>query len=235
MPGMGTDTERHRPARWGYDADNGPALWASLDPGFAACALGAEQSPVDLTGGRGADLPPLEFAYRRTRIVLENTGHTVQANPDPGSFVALDGIRYELRQFHFHHPSEHLFDGARLALELHLVHASGDGALAVVGVLFAEGAAHGTLAPLWAHLPAEPGAVRPVPGELDLATLLPARLTAWRYRGSLTTPPCTEGVAWAVLAQPLAISAAQIAAFAALYPNNRRPVQPLGERVLRIG
>ena len=235
MRGMGTDTGSHRPARWGYDADNGPGLWASLDPGFAACALGAEQSPVDLTGGRGADLPPLEFAYRRTRIVLENTGHTVQANPDPGSFVVLDGIRYELRQFHFHHGSEHLFDGVRLALELHLVHAAGDGALAVVGVLFEQGVAHGTLAPLWAHLPAEPGAMRPVPGELDLATLLPARLTAWRYRGSLTTPPCTEGVAWAVLAEPLAISAAQIAAFAALYPNNRRPVQPLGKRVLRIG
>ncbi|MCY4546797.1 MAG: carbonic anhydrase family protein [Defluviicoccus sp.] len=235
MREMGTDAGNRRPVRWGYDADNGPAAWASLDPGFAACALGGEQSPVDLTGGRGADLRPLEFAYRKTRIVLENTGHTVQANPDPGSFVVLDGTRYDLRQFHFHHRSEHLFDGVRLALDLHLVHATGDGALAVVGILFEEGTMHAALAPLWAHLPAEPGASRALPGEFDIAALLPARGTAWRYRGSLTTPPCTEGVAWAVLAEPLAMSAGQIAAFAALYPNNCRPVQPLGERVLRIG
>ena len=241
MRGMGTDSgNRFRAGPgagpcWGYEADNGPALWGTLDPVFAACARGREQSPIDLAGAQSAGLPPLEFDYRRSRIAAENTGHTIQANPEPGSSIVLDGMRYELGQFHFHCGSEHLVDSVRLALEMHLVHARGDGAVAVVGVLFEEGAANEALAPLWAHLPAEPGASHALPGELDLASLLPARRTAWRYRGSLTTPPCTEGVAWAVLTETLTMSAAQIAAFAALYPNNRRPVQPLGERVLRIG
>lgn len=238
---MGTDSGRRRQAPpdcapcWGYEAHNGPALWGALDPAFADCALGREQSPIDLAGARRADLAPLGFDYRRSRVVLENTGHTVQANPDPGSGILLDGTPHELRQFHFHRASEHLVDGRRLALELHLVHRAATGGLAVVGVLFEEGAANEALAPLWAHLPAEPGASRALPGELDLASLLPAGRAAWRYRGSLTTPPCSEGVAWAILAEPLPVSAPQIAAFAALYPNNSRPVQPLGGRALLIG
>ena len=220
---------------WGYEADNGPALWGTLDPAFAACAHGQEQSPIDLAGGRRGGLAPLEFDYRRSRIAAENTGHTIQANPDPGSSLTLDGVRYGLTQFHFHRGSEHLVDGVRLALEMHLVHAREDGGIAVVGVLFEEGTANAALAPLWSHLPDEPGTSHALPGALDLASLLPARRTAWRYRGSLTTPPCTEGVAWAVLAEPLSMSAAQIAAFATLYPNNCRPVQPLGGRELHIG
>lgn len=222
-------------ACWGYEAHNGPALWGSLDPAFAACALGEAQSPIDLTGGRSAGLAPIEFDYRPARIAVENTGHTIQVNADFDSFIVLDGVRYALRQFHFHRGSEHLVDGICLALELHLVHRSEDGALAVVGVLFEEGAAHNALSPVWAHLPAEPGAARAVAGEFDPASLLPARRTAWRYRGSLTTPPCTEGVAWAILTEPLSMSKAQIAAFAAIYPRNRRPVQPIGERVLLVG
>ena len=238
---MGSDTGNDRPALpggapcWGYDEDNGPAAWGALDPAFAACACGREQSPIDLAGGRSGGLAPLEFDYRRSRIALENTGRTIQANPEPGNSVTLEGTRHDLRQFHFHRGSEHLVDGVRLALEMHLVHATADGALAVVGVLFEEGRANEALAPLWARLPVEPGASRALPGTLDLASLLPARRTAWRYRGSLTTPPCTEGVAWAILTQTLTMSATQIATFAALYPNNRRPAQPLGGRQLRIG
>ena len=144
-------------------------------------------------------------------------------------------MRYALRQFHFHHRSEHTVDGVPLPLEMHLVHRSGRGALAVVGVLFTEGAENAALAPVWARMPPESGAPPTAPTGLDLAALLPAGRTTWRYRGSLTTPPCTEGVAWVVFAEPLTLSAAQIEAFAALYPNNRRPVQPLGERLLRRG
>ncbi len=220
---------------WGYAPHDGPALWGTLDPSFRACALGREQSPIDLTGGRAADLTPVEFDYGRTRIAAENTGRTIQVNPDPGSGIVLDGVRFELQQFHFHHGSEHTFDGVRLPLEMHLVHGTGRGSLAVVGVLFAEGAANAALAPVWAHLPPGPAGSAAVPGSLDLAALLPARRTTWRYRGSLTTPPCTEGVAWVVLTEPLTLSAAQIEAFATIYPNNCRPAQPLGERVLWRG
>ena len=221
--------------RWGYAPHDGPALWGTLDPAYSACALGREQSPIDLTGGCEADLSPVEFDYRRTRVAIENTGRTIQVNPDPGSGIVLDGVRYQLQQFHFHHGSEHTVGGVRLALEAHLVHRNDRGSLAVVGVLFEAGAANRALAPLWAQLPREPAASRVARGDLDLAALLPAGRTTWRYRGSLTTPPCHEGVAWIVLTEPLTLSAAQIDAFAALYPNNCRPVQPLGDRVLRRG
>ena len=156
-------------------------------------------------------------------------------NPDPGSGIVLDGVRFELQQFHFHHGSEHTVDGVRLPLEMHLVHGTQRGSLAVVGVLFAEGAANAALAAVWANLRPEPAGPAAVPGRLDLPSLLPAGRTTWRYRGSLTTPPCTEGVAWVILTEPLTVSVAQIDAFAAICPDNRRPVQPLGERVLRRG
>ena len=222
-------------APWGYEPDNGPARWGTLDPAFSACAVGVEQSPIDLTGGRSVDPAPIEFDYRRARVAVENTGHTIQVNPEPGSGIVLDGVRYDLRQFHFHHGSEHTVAGVRLALEMHLVHRSQGGALAVAGVLFDEGEANGALAPVWAHLPFEPAAPIVVPGSLDLAALLPACRTTWRYRGSLTTPPCTEGVAWVILTDPLTLSPAQVDALAAIYPNNYRPVQPLGKRVLVRG
>ena len=220
--------------RWGYGRHDGPAVWAELDSAFRACALGREQSPIDLAGGVRADLPPVDFDYRPARVVVENTGRTIQATPDPGSGIVLDRARYVLQQFHFHHPGEHTVDGAEMCLEMHLVHRSERGAMAVVGVLFAEGAANAPLAPVWAAMPPEAGASS-ASVSLDLAALLPAGRETWRYSGSLTTPPCTEGVAWVVLTEPLTLSAAQIDAFAAVYPNNRRPVQPLGDRVLRRG
>ena len=217
---------------WGYEPHNGPEVWGALEAAFIACASGEEQSPIDLTSGQVADLAPVEFDYGRTRIAIENNGHTVQVNPDPGSGIVLSGVRSSLLQFHFHHPSEHTFEGSQLALEMHLVHRSGSGSLTVVGVMFKEGPANEALAPVWEHLPPEPMPSRLVPGELDLASLLPAVRTTWRYRGSLTTPPCTEGVDWIVLTQPLTMSKAQISAFAAIHPHNFRPVQPLGDRVL---
>ena len=222
-------------ARWGYEPHNGPARWGTLDSAFGACALGKEQSPIDLSGARRADVNAVEFDYRRTGVTVENTGHTIQVNPEPGSGIVIDSVRYDLQQFHFHHGSEHTVNGARLPLEMHLVHRCRGGALAVVGVLFGEGEANGTLASVWAHLPPEPAAPVGVPHSLDPSALLPARRTTWRYRGSLTTPPCTEGVAWVILTEPLTLSAAQIDDFAAVYPNNYRPVQPLGERVLVRG
>ena len=222
-------------APWGYDADDGPGLWAGLDPAYATCALGTEQSPIDLTGGQRADLPEVEFDYRQGRATIENTGHGIQVNPVPGSGIVLDGVRYELCQFHFHRESEHTVEGARLALEVHLVHESADGALAVVGVLLDEGGENDALKPVWDHLPTRPTQPHAMAGDLDLASLLPDDRTSWRYRGSLTTPPCTEGVAWVVLTEVLALSSGQIEAFAAIYRNNYRPVQPLGERVLYRG
>ena len=161
------------PATWGYETHNGPALWGTLGQTFSVCTLGREQSPIDLTGGRRADLAPVEFDYGRTRMEVENTGHTIQMNPEPGHGIVLDGMRHELLQFHFHRGSEHLVDGARFAMELHLVHRNGDAGLAVVGILIAEGEENAALAPVWAHLPPVPGPSDAVTGEIDLAALLP--------------------------------------------------------------
>jgi len=231
----GKDPSHHSGPSWGYEPDNGPAHWGTLDPAFNACAMGKEQSPIDLTAGQDADPLAIEFDYRRTDIAIENNGHTIQVNPDPGSAIVLNEVRFDLLQFHFHHASEHTVDGNQLPLEMHLVHRNDGGSLAVVGVLFDEGPANDALAPVWTHLPPEPAAARAVEGELDLASLLPATRKTWRYPGSLTTPPCTEGVNWIVFTETLSMSAEQITAFGAIHPNNFRPVQPLGDRVLICG
>ncbi len=199
------------------------------------CALGAEQSPIDLTGARNVDLAPVEFDYGRTRLTVENTGHTIQMTPQTGSGIVLDGARYDLLQFHFHRRSEHLVDGKRFPLEMHLVHSNGNDGVAVVGVLIVEGEANEALAPVWSHLPPVRGTSRKILEAFDVASVLPPGRTTWRYRGSLTTPPCTEGVAWVIPVEPLSMSVSQIEAFAALYPHNCRPVQPLGERALYRG
>jgi len=222
-------------AEWGYEPHNGPAVWGRLDPAYETCSLGGEQSPIDLSGAHSAQVDPVEFAYRSSRSTVENTGHSIQVNPEPGSGIVVGAVRFELEQFHFHHGAEHTIEGVRLPLEMHFVHRSRDGSLVVVGVLFREGQANRALAPVWSSLPAVAEPPRAVPGAVDLPALLPALRTSWRYRGSLTTPPCTEGVAWIVLTEPLTLSAAQIGAFAGIFPNNYRPVQPLGERVLVRG
>ena len=218
---------------WDYEGTDGPKHWGSLDPAFAACASGTEQSPVDLTGAQESDLSSLAFDYTPSPITISNNGHTIQVEYAPGSGIVLDGARYELLQFHFHHVSEHAVDGVRFPLELHLVHRNNSGALAVVGVLFEAGGANEALKPLWSHLPAKAGPATIVAGEVDATALLPKRRTTWRYMGSLTTPPCTDGVSWIVMTEPVALSAEQIEAFGAIFPNNSRPVQPLNGRVLR--
>lgn len=220
---------------WGYEAHNGPAVWGQLDPVYQVCSLGGEQSPIDLSCARREKLVPVGFDYRSSPATVENTGHSIQVNPASGNGIVVDGVRYELEQFHFHHAAEHTVEGVRLPLEMHFVHRTEGGALAVVGVLFREGPENRALATFWDPLPAEAGPPRAVPEPVDVPALLPERRTTWRYRGSLTTPPCTEGVAWIVLTETLTLSASQIEAFAAIFPNNYRPVQPLGERVLVRG
>ena len=217
---------------WGYGGDVGPAHWGSLDPAFATCAAGSAQSPIDLTGAQSVAQPPIEFDYAPRAAEIVNTGHTIQVNVAAGSGIIIDDIRYELLQFHFRRGSEHTVAGVRLPLELHLVHRSEDGALAVIGVLYHAGAANQALGPIWDLLPSEPNTATALPDTVDLAELLPERRTTWRYPGSLTTPPCTEGVSWAVMTEPMSLSEAQIEAFRAIYDGNYRPVQPVNERLL---
>ena len=230
--------ERHIEApHWGYEDDDlGPAHWAELSPWWAMCGEGMAQSPIDIPAITPADAPAMSFSYEPTPLEILNNGHTIQVNYRPGSTLDIDGAGWELVQFHFHARSEHTVDGMSYPLEMHLVHRNMAGELAVVGVLFEEGTANESLGALWANLPAVEGEPHTIPGVLfDVDALLPPTFGSWRYQGSLTTPPCSEGVNWFVLGQTVTASAAQLATFAAIFDHNYRPAQPLNDRVVTGG
>ncbi len=222
-------------AAWGYDGDGGPANWGSLDAEYAVCATGTEQSPIDLisTDVDARNTPDINWTPASSAIVADS-GHTIVVSVEDAGGLTLGGTDYALAQFHFHAGSEHTIDGAQYPLEVHFVHVSEDGQLAVVGMMFEDGVANDPLSGTWANLP-EGEAETGLEGMLDPNAFLPEDGTVWRYEGSLTTPPCSEGVAWTVFQTPLTASSEQLAAFTARYDNNYRPVQPLNERSLREG
>jgi len=215
---------------WGYSGEGAPQNWGKLDPEFAACATGKSQSPIDLGKSKPGKLEPIQVDYKSGTTEILNNGHTVQVNYQPGSSLTVDGRRFELKQFHFHAPSENTFNGKHFPLEGHLVHADKDGKLAVVAVMFREGAANPLLSSLWKTMPRTEGekkALKP----LSAVEMLPAERHYYRFDGSLTTPPCSESVRWLVIQEPMTASKDQITAFtkAMGHPNNR-PVQPLNAR-----
>ena len=215
---------------WSYSGEEGPDNWARLSPEFAACD-GKNQSPINLSGFIEADLTPIEFTYRPGGNQILNNGHTVQVNYAQGSSSVIDGIRFELKQFHFHAPSENLINGRSYPLEVHLVHADIDGNLAVVAVMFVEGTENKTLAQAWSHMPKSAGDKRALPSLLIAEGLLPSNREYYRFNGSLTTPPCSEGVRWLLMKQPVTASRRQVQEFVQVIqqPNNR-PVQPTNAR-----
>ncbi|MGL6556301.1 carbonic anhydrase [Aeromonas dhakensis] len=217
---------------WEYSGEAGPAKWASLTPEFGQCA-GRNQSPVNLSGLVKAELAPLQFHYLAGGHSVTNNGHTVQVDYAPGSILELDGMHFTLKQFHFHAPSENLIEGKSYPLEGHLVHVNDQGELAVVAVMFEPGKANGALSQVWQSLPAKAGEQRQLKEAVSAEPLLPAKRDYYRFSGSLTTPPCSEGVRWLVMKQPVQVSEAQIDTFKAVmhHPNNR-PVQPLHGRLV---
>ncbi len=218
------------PTHWTYGGEEGPEHWADLSPENRPCAAGLQQSPVELSGAMSADAPaPVPHWIPANSTTVANNGHTLQVNIPTGGSITLEGKSYALKQFHFHHPSEHTVDGKAFPLEVHLVHAASDGDLAVVGVLFEEGAANPALDPIWATAPIKEGEAR-INAQIDPYRFLPPVVGVYRYEGSLTTPPCSETVHWTVMATPATASASQLAAFASLFPWNARPVQPLNRR-----
>jgi carbonic anhydrase len=219
-------------AHWGYEGEAGPDHWGQLRPDFKVCELGFEQTPIDLTGGIKAALRGVQPQFQPMPLTVLNNGHTIQVNCGPGSKTVIDGEAFELLQFHFHHPSEHLLAGKGFDLELHFVHKSAAGQLAVLGVFIRPGAENAALAPVWAAMPAEAGEPVEAGSTIDPAALLPIARGFFRYQGSLTTPPCSEGVLWTVFKEPIEASDTQIRQFAALFPVNARPAQPLHRRFL---
>jgi carbonic anhydrase len=220
-------------APWTYEGKQGPLNWGRLDPGYRACSIGKEQSPIDIRGAHlNKNLPPIEFHYLAGSMTLTNTGHTVQVTPPAGSYIVVGGTRYDLVQFHFHHPGEEAVKGKLPDMDIHLVHKSTDGKIAVVAVRLNEGNANAVMAALWEHLPKTVGATDKVTEPMSPAGLLPADRGYWTYEGSLTAPPCTEGVRWFVMEQQVEISRDQLRSFGALYKVNSRLMQaPHGRKI----
>ncbi|NJN83268.1 MAG: carbonic anhydrase family protein, partial [Caldilineaceae bacterium] len=207
--------------------DTGPANWGSLNPEYVLCAEGTEQSPIGIPYDAASNPADLAFAYQPGALNIVNNGHAIQVNVDEGSTVEIDGQTYTLNQLHFHNPSEHTAAGRFQPLEMHLVHSNADGGLAVISVLVAEGAENPALVDIVANLPAEEGDPITIDGaSVDASALLPADQSYWRYDGSLTTPPCSEGVKWFVMVNPITASMPSHNAIADLHRNNVRPFQP---------
>ncbi len=227
------DAGGHGGSLWGYEGKIGPERWARLSRDYRVCGRGTTQSPIDISGFSGASVEPIEFDYNLTPLEIVHNGHTVQVNYRPGSGITVEGKRYELLQFHFHTPSEHAVAGRRAAMEVHFVHQSADGELAVVGALMQVGEENLALREPWAIMPKKAGKPRREDRVLiNGRDLLPHDKSYYRYMGSLTTPPCSEGVNWYVLTQPITASMEQIKKFAALVGPNNRPVQPVNNRLV---
>jgi carbonic anhydrase len=215
-------------APWDYEGKRGALVWGKLDPTYKICSQGHEQSPIDIRGARlDKALQPIEFHYIAGPVRMENDGHTVVVHVDPGSYIVAGGVRYELEQFGFHHPGETSVKGKLTDMDVELLHKSTDGKVAVVVVRLAEeiGSANAVLSTLWAHLPKTAGQKEKVTDMVNAGGLLPADRGYWTYSGSLTAPPCTEGVRWFVFEQEISIGRDQLRAFGAMFKVNSRPLQ----------
>ena len=220
-------------AHWSYAGEDNPANWGKLDAAYATCAVGKRQSPINIAKPKTADLPTLQFHYAAVPLNIIDNGHTIQVNYPAGSTLKVGDKTYTLKQFHFHHPSEEQINGKGYDMVAHLVHADNDGHLAVVAVLLKSGASNAFLASIWKNLPAEKEkSVENASVSVNAADLLPSDYGYYTYLGSLTTPPCSEGVTWYVLKTPVQLSSEQLEAFAKVYPMNARPKQPLNGREL---
>jgi carbonic anhydrase len=222
---------------WSYEGERGPEHWGALDPAYATCRDGKEQSPIDIRDAKKAALPALRFEYRSGPLKIINNGYTavrVNYSRGNGNLMIVGDQRYELTQFHFHRPSEETIRGKAYDMVEHFMLQANDGKVAGVAVFLKAGRPNATIQRLWEHMPVTEGKEQEISGvEMNPAGLLPRDAGYYRYEGSVTAPPCTEGVTWFVLKTPVEISPEQISAFATLYPHDVRPVQPLNGRVVQ--
>lgn len=222
--------------QWSYEGEGGPQAWGKLKPDFNVCAIGKRQSPISIEDGHTLQGPaePVQFVYVPSNATVVNNGHTIQVDVQGDNSITVRGSNYRLLQFHFHTPSEEQINFKRFPMVAHLVHKNNEGQLAVIAVLLDEGASNPLIDKVWTYMPLDANDhVRMPAGLLNLSELLPTDQRYYQFMGSLTTPPCTEGVLWLVMKQPVTISNAQYKLFTQLYPANARPVQPLNGRPVR--
>lgn len=221
--------QAHSAPHWTYEE---AAEWGSIDGSFNACEEGKAQSPIDIKENVVADLPSINFSYKPFSPKIINNGHTIQVAVPAGQNIKVGDETYELLQFHFHTPSEYHIDSESYPLELHFVHKNKDGVLAVVGVMIAEGKANAELEKIWENMPSEAGAEKEADMKINAAKLLPANKLYYRFMGSLTTPPCSEGVNWHMMEKSITASKEQIEKFRSIYAMNARPLQPANNRLI---
>ena len=222
-----------RRIEWAYEGEGGPSHWARLRGEYATCGSGKRQSPIDIRDGIAVNLESIKFDYRLAQFRIIDIGHTVQVKLAPGQGLTVMGKRYELQQLQFHRPAEERINGRSYDMSAHLVHRSEDGQVAIVAVLLEKGAEHPLIQTLWNNLPLEQGVEFASEDAIDANSLLPENRAYWTYMGSLTTPPCTEGVLWMVLKQPAQVGAEQLAIFSRVFRGNARPVQASNGRLIK--
>ena len=221
-------------AHWSYEGDSGPAHWGDLDAADKVCAIGSQQSPIDIGATIKSRLPALKINWAARADTIVNNGHTIQLNCAEGSTLTLGSVKYKLLQFHFHRPSEHLIEGRNFPMEAHFVHRADSGALAVVGVLMTTDKANTAFSRIVSTMPAAEGPAVKADPRINPNMLLPAKHRYYRYPGSLTTPPCAEIVEWLLLTDPIHVASADVARFAKLYPMNARPAQKDNRRYVLV-
>ena len=223
----------HADIHWSYKGEGGPLNWGKLNAANAKCDSGERQSPIDIRDGIKVDLDPIAFDYKPSRFSVIDNGHTIQVNIGAGNYINVLGHNYELVQFHFHKPSEERVNGKSFEMVAHLVHKDADGKLAVVAVLIERGKSHSLVQHVWNNLPLEKNDPVQALTTMDMNDILPVKRDYYTYMGSLTTPPCSEGVLWLVMKEPVEISPDQLAIFSRLYPMNARPIQKNSGRLIK--
>lgn len=220
-------------SHWSYTGNAGPEHWGELSPDYALCSSGKNQSPVNLTGMIEGDLPPLIVNYKKGGFEIVNNGHSIQIDYAPGSTITIGDHSFELKQFHFHTPSENTIEGRSFPMEAHLVHADGKGNLAVIAIMYDTGKANIELQKAWRWIPQKVGVKKTLPEQIDANALMSGDLDYYRFNGSLTTPPCSEGVAWIVMKAPDTVSQEQVKTFAdTMRHDNNRPLQQINGRIV---
>lgn len=218
---------------WSYEGETGPANWSKINVDWAKCGTGNRQSPIDLRDGIKVNLEQISFDYHPSSFSEVNDGHTIRVMVGGGNFITVGNTVYELQEFHFHRPSEEKINGKGTEMVIHLVHRSAEGKVAIIAVLLERGQPHRLMQTIWDNLPLEKHDVVSPSIVIDPTDALPERRDYFTYMGSLTEPPCTEGVLWMVFKQPMQASPAQMALFSRLYPLNARPVQPTAGRMIK--
>ncbi|MFB5661514.1 carbonic anhydrase [Alteribacillus sp. HJP-4] len=227
--------EEEEAAEWSYEGNSGPEYWGELDSDYSTCVDGREQSPINIEFSdvsQDEELESIDINYQPAAYTLVHNGHTIQAeNSIEYNNIIVNDTEYTLDHFHFHTPSEHLFNEEHYEMEMHLVHENEKGETAVLGVMIQEGETNEELSAAWNNLPASESREEvAINDPIDLQALLPQKNTTFHYNGSLTTPPCSEEVEWIIYKQPIAMSQEQIKDFQEIFPDNHRHEQDLNER-----